>query len=252
MAPPDWQLPPGVSRGVWDYLHDADLARTVDAALAGTPLLDLDLEFVRRHVAAGSRVLDLGCGTGRAAVPLAARGDRVTGVDLSQEMLRIAAEKRDAAGLRIDLARTNIVELDALCDGSFDAALCLFSTLGMVAGGDARRRVVGHAFRLVRPGGVFVLHVHNRWHHLRTPAGRRWLAGDLVRSLLNRPDAGDFAMPHSAEGHAGWTMHLFTRRETVRLVRAAGFAVAELLPVGLTATSRPPAYGFLLACRRPA
>lgn len=240
-----------MSRGVWDYLHDADLARRVDADLAGTPLLELDLEFVRRHVPAGSRVLDLGCGTGRAAIPLAARGDRVTGVDLSQEMLRIAAAKHDAAGLRIDLALANIVELDAVCDERFDGALCLFSTLGMVAGRDARRRVVGNAFRVLRPGGVFVLHVHNRWHHLRTAAGRRWLAGDVVRSLLNRNDAGDFAMPHSAEGHAGWTMHLFTRREVVRLVRSAGFVVVEALPVGLTATTRPPAYGFLLACRRP-
>ncbi|MFO0808152.1 MAG: class I SAM-dependent methyltransferase [Gemmataceae bacterium] len=264
-APADWQLPPGVSRGVWDYLHDADLARTVDAALAGTPLLELDLEFAKRQIAIGSRVLDLGCGTGRVAVPLAARGDRVTGVDLSLEMLRIARAKAAAAGVCVDFLDASVVELDSLRDGVFDAAVCLFSTLGMVSGVEARQRVVGHAFRLVRPGGVFVLHVHNRWHHLRTSAGRRWLAGDVLRSLWRalgrRPDvSGDFAMPHSAEGHTGWTMHLFTRREVVGLVRAAGFHIVEVLPLGLAANGRLPAqwlvpgwraYGFLLVCVVP-
>ena len=36
MRPPaDWQLPPGVSRGLWDYLHDPSLARSYDEGLAG-------------------------------------------------------------------------------------------------------------------------------------------------------------------------------------------------------------------------
>jgi SAM-dependent methyltransferase len=129
----------------------------------------------------------------------------------------------------------------------------------MVAGADARRRVVGHAYRLLRPGGVFVLHVHARWHHLRTAAGRRWLLRDLARAALGHPDAGDWRMDHH-DGRTGWVMHLFTRREAVGLLRSAGFTVTEVLPVGLTADGRLRwpglfgglrAYGFLLAARRP-
>src|SRR3954452_1321645 len=96
-TPADWQLPPGGSRGVWDYLHDSTLARRYDEALAGTPLLDLDVRFVERHCGTPGRVIDLGCGTGRVAVPLALVGHRVTAVDLSAEMLRIAGEKAAAA-----------------------------------------------------------------------------------------------------------------------------------------------------------
>ena len=258
-SPADWQLPPGVSREVWEYLHDSTLARRYDESLAGTPLLDLDRRFVEQHCRIPGRVIDLGCGTGRVAVPLARAGHAVTAVDLSAEMLNVAGEKAAAEGLRLDRVRANIVELDGFHDGIFDYALCLFATLGMVNGTAARRRVIGHAFRLLRPGGLLVLHVHSRWHHLRTAAGRRWLMRDIVRSIRGRPDAGDWPMTHH-DGRTGWTMHLFTRGEATRLLRAAGFEIVEVLPVGLSADGRLRwprlfgglrAYGFLIAARRP-
>jgi SAM-dependent methyltransferase len=258
-APADWQLPPGVDRAVWDYLHNADLACRYDTAIAGTPLLEADYQFVLRHLPGTGRVLDLGCGTGRVAVPLAARGDRVVGVDLSEEMLRLAGAKATAAGVRLDRLKANIVELDGLCDGAFDAVLCLFSTLGMVTGAKNRGRVVGHAFRLLRPGGLLVLHAHNRWHNLRTRTGRRWVVRDVARSLLGRPDAGDWLMEHH-DGQTGWPVHLFTRREAVGLMKGGGFRVVEVRPVGLGPGGRLAAawwfgrlraYGYLIAARRP-
>jgi len=253
--PPDWQLPPGVRRELWDYLHDADQARTYDERLAGTPLLRADHDFVNRHCATPSRLLDLGCGTGRALVPLAQRGHRVLGVDLSEEMLKVAGTKASAAGVRTQLLKANIVELDCLADGCFDSVLCLFSTLGMVAGPEHRRRVVTHAARLLRPGGVFVLHVHNRWYNAWDRAGRRWLLRDLARSLLGRDDAGDRAET------GGPTLHHFTRWEAQRLLTAAGFTLAEVCPVSASEAGslwQPSwfawlrAYGWLIAAAKAA
>src|SRR5438874_1693788 len=98
MCPPtaDWQLPPGVNRGLWDYLHDPGVARGYDASLAGTPLFDLDQRFVERHCPRPGRLLDLGCGTGRLLVPFAQRGSFVVGVDLSPEMLAVARARATA------------------------------------------------------------------------------------------------------------------------------------------------------------
>src|SRR5262249_58740241 len=44
--------------------------------------------------------------------------------------------------------------------------------------------------RLLRPGGRFVLHVHNRWFNLWDPQGRRWLLGNTLAALLGRAAAG--------------------------------------------------------------
>jgi len=257
-APADWQLPPGVSREVWDYLHNADLARRYDRSLAGTPLLETDQPFVREYCRTPGRVLDLGCGTGRVAIALAALGHRVTAVDLSEEMLRVAGAKATAAGVRLDRLRANIVTLDAIADGAFDAVLCLFATLGMVSGAANRLLVVEHAYRLLRPRGVFLLHVHNRWHHLGTRRGRSWLVRDLLGRARGATDAGDWPMEHH-DRQTGWPMHLFGGREMGRLLRAVGFRTEEVRPVGAGPDGRLScpwllgslrAYGFLIAARR--
>src|SRR3954447_20261113 len=91
--PPDWQLPAGVDRGLWDYLHDPGIARNYDASLAGSSLFALDLSFVDGHCRPPGRLLDLGCGTGRLLVHAARRGHYPVGVDLSAEMLAVASAR---------------------------------------------------------------------------------------------------------------------------------------------------------------
>src|SRR5262249_33781515 len=144
--PADWQLPPGVNRGLWDYLHDAALAQGYDASLAGSSLFTADVPFAERHFDTPGRLLDLGGATGRLLVPFARRGYWVLGVDLSWDMLKVAGVKVAEAGVTAHRLRANLVELDALRGGTFDYAACLFSTLGMVAGDAARRQVVRHAY----------------------------------------------------------------------------------------------------------
>jgi SAM-dependent methyltransferase len=257
-APPDWQLPPGVNRGLWDYLHDPAIARNYDANLVGSALIRADLEFAERHFDRPGRLIDLGCGTGRLLIPFAGRGYWVLGVDLSEEMLRQAGAKAHAAGVAVHRLKANLVELEGLADRSFDYAACLFSTLGMIRGAAARRRVVEHVFRLLRPGGKFILHVHNRWFNLWNPQGRRWLLKNWLGSWLGRAEAGDRVMPIH-QGIAGLTLHLFTRREAVKLLRETGFHILEVQALGLgpkgrlrTARWLPGlrSYGYLLAAGR--
>ncbi len=250
---PDWNLPPGVNRGLWESLHDADAAKHYDAGLAGSVLVSLDVAFARQHFPRPGRLLDLGCGTGRLLREFARRGDGVIGVDLSEEMLRVAGEKAAAEGLMIDRVRANLVQLDCFADDSFDYAACLFNTLGIVTGASNRRRVVGHVYRLLRPGGTFVLHGHNRWFNVWDPSGRRWLLRELLRFGSER----NWSMP-AHEQATGWPMHLFTRDELCQLVTGAGFELAEVRAVGLCGALTFPrwlggvrAYGYLAAARKP-
>ncbi len=256
--PPDWQLPPGVNRGLWDYLHDPALARNYDASLAGSSLLQLDVAFVQRHCSEQARLIDLGCGTGRLLLAMAGRGCRVLGVDLSGPMLQVAAEKARQAGLPVLLLQANLTQLECLADGVFDCAACLFSTLGMIRGRDMRRRMVKHVYRLLRPDGCFVLHVHNHWFNLWNGSGRRWLVQNHLRSWLGQEERGDRLMP-AHQGIGGLVLHLFSRREAVQLLREVGFRIREVRPISLRPDGRIwcyplfgwlRAYGYLIAAQR--
>jgi ubiquinone/menaquinone biosynthesis C-methylase UbiE len=70
------------------------------------------------------RVLDVGTGTGRAAIALARRGAVVTGVDASAEMLRVAERRSREAGVSVTFERGDVHRL-GFPDRSFDAVVCL-------------------------------------------------------------------------------------------------------------------------------
>lgn len=72
----------------------------------------------------GRTVLDVGTGTGRAAIALAIRGARVTGVDASAEMLAVAERRAAEAGVGVTFTPGDAHGL-AFPDRSFDAVVCL-------------------------------------------------------------------------------------------------------------------------------
>lgn len=249
MAKPraDWMLPPGVTRGTWDYAHSEALAQEYEAGLVGSSLFAADIEFVLRHAGESGWLVDLGCGTGRLFPPMLAKGWRCVGVDLSPTMLRVAQKRTPEVGL----IQADLVRLEGLADGAFDLACCLFSTLGMIAGADNRRTVVRQAARLLKPGGRFLLHVHNYWWNLWEPAGRYWLWSDLWGGSGDRP------MP-AHKGTVGLALHHFTAREVLELLRTEGLVVREMTALGLDGElpaawclGRLRAYGYLIAAERP-
>jgi SAM-dependent methyltransferase len=138
------------------------------------------------------RVLDIACGTGPHALRLAARGYRVTGLDVSADRLaylRGEAERRRltvTARLR-DMARFRLPE-------RFDAAICMQNSQGYLL---TNRDIVRHlraVARALRPGGLYVFdrYVVSSW----TDPARRWTwarqrPGLSVRaefSTLHEPD----------------------------------------------------------------
>ncbi|MGE5194143.1 MAG: class I SAM-dependent methyltransferase [Deltaproteobacteria bacterium] len=229
MSVPDWRLPRGVSRSVWEFAHDRGIARDEERHLADAPLLEFDRETVARWFATSGKLIDLGCGTGRALAEFSGRGFECVGIDISRESLAVAAERIAESKLPVPLMQANLCDLDCLNDSQFDYALLLFGTLGMVSGREHRRQVLEHARRILKPGGLLALHVHNVWRHLFSPQGRRWLACDLVKRLVGNPTAGD--TEHDYRGIPRMYHHSFTRGELRRLLRDCGFKIREMIPL---------------------
>jgi SAM-dependent methyltransferase len=107
---------------------------------------------LREHVADGARVLELGVGTGRLAVPLA--GFEVTGLDASEEML---AELEAKAGGSVRGVRGDAAEPGDWPPGPFAAVLAACNLLLNLPDAGAQRRCVEQAARALEPGGVLVV-----------------------------------------------------------------------------------------------
>jgi SAM-dependent methyltransferase len=122
----------------------------------------LEVEFVASRIPAGARVLDVPCGTGRIAVPLAERGFLVSGLDISETVLAHAR----AAAPELDLRQGDMRELP-WPDGSFDAALNLWTAFGYFESQQEDERVLAEVARVLAPGGVFVLDTVNQTALLR-------------------------------------------------------------------------------------
>ncbi|MEQ8209323.1 MAG: methyltransferase domain-containing protein [Lacipirellulaceae bacterium] len=230
---PTWKLPPGVSRGTWDYVHSESIATEYDHYFSHNTLFDFDGQILRESFQGPSLVADLGCGTGRALIPLIEAGHRGLAVDLSLPMLAEVRAKSQQGDLRIDCLQANLVELDCLADESVDNAMCMFSTLGMIRGRNSRRQFLSHARRILKPDGRFVLHVHNYWYNLRDPGGPWWLLKNLVTAPFQKElELGDKWFPY--RGLPSMFLHVFRWRELARDLRVAGFEIERCVPLDAT------------------
>ena len=130
--------------------------------------------YVEEARAAGGDVVELGVGTGRIAVPIAAAGVRVVGVDSSQGMLDVCAERARAAGVAelLDLRLGDLREPPVL--ERVPLVLCPFRSYLHLLTETDRRRALAAAHRLLVPGGRLVFDVfapgaddiaetHGRW-----------------------------------------------------------------------------------------
>lgn len=91
--------------------------------------MGLDRRWRKRAVKGlQGNVLDVACGTGDMVLELCKRGCTVTGVDLSEEMLKIARQKTASANSKFSIFNFQLCNAEALpfADGEFDAVTCAF------------------------------------------------------------------------------------------------------------------------------
>jgi ubiquinone/menaquinone biosynthesis C-methylase UbiE len=122
--------PPRTDHYSYSVYADPAMAEAFDGLRFSGPIGRLIAENQERVVASflapvsGRTILDVGTGTGRAALALAVRGGVVTGVDASAEMLAVAERRARTAGIDVTFVQGDAHGL-AFPDASFDAVICL-------------------------------------------------------------------------------------------------------------------------------
>jgi ubiquinone/menaquinone biosynthesis C-methylase UbiE len=159
-------------------------AELYDLFYADKPYAD-QAEWISSMLLPGSSVLDVACGTGGHSLALSRHGHRVVGVDLSESMVVQARLKADGTA---SSACFSVGDMRALPirTAFFDAAVCLFDSIGYVLTDDGVRAALTEFRRVLKPGGLLVMEFWNepvmvtRFSPVRV---RRWTteSGSILR-----------------------------------------------------------------------
>src|SRR2546427_2398289 len=114
------------------------------------PVVDLLIEL-----AGGGRALELGIGTGRIALPLARRGVRVHGIDLSEAMVTRLRAKPGAEQIGVTIGDF----ATARVEGTFSVAYLVFNTIMNLTTQDEQVACFQNVAAHLEPGGCFVIEV---------------------------------------------------------------------------------------------
>ena len=161
-------------------------------------------DWMQRTLKPGDQVLELGCGSARQSLPMIARGINTVGIDLSEEMLRLARQKTDARAVpgRADFV-IGSAEYPPVRPGAFDACVIFGSMHHFID----PAQVLVRAAQSLKPGGkLYLLEPHAspvrflfdltmRWsrlwyeeaeheHQFTVDQIRGWLAAGQVRSEI--------------------------------------------------------------------
>ncbi|MDQ6800270.1 MAG: class I SAM-dependent methyltransferase [Acidobacteriota bacterium] len=159
-----------------NWYQDFFNGTAVDFWMAAAPPPDDDIAFLRSLFTDGSEILDVACGAGRHAIPLARAGYRVTGVDISADFLE---RGRRASDVAIEWHQRDMRDLP--WKGRFDGAICFGNSFGYVGRAGTRASIASIA-GAIKPGARFVLDIGSIAESiLPSLQQRRWIAvGDIL------------------------------------------------------------------------
>jgi ubiquinone/menaquinone biosynthesis C-methylase UbiE len=176
---------------------------------------------------AGARMLDVPCGWGRHTVLLAEAGFEVTGADLSPALLSHAARGEGLAGF----VAADLRELP-FADGAFDAAINVFTSLGLFLDDRADLTALSEIRRVLKPNGQFLLETMHRDEVICDFAARDgWTLPNGIEVRVRRRFDPVTGISHerlrwrrgTVTGEKRHALKLRTATEIDRLLREAGF-----------------------------
>lgn len=191
--------------------------------------------LLERLALRGGAVLDLGCGPGRHALPLARAGLDVTAVDTSERLIERLRARASEAGL----------DIEALVDDmrtfrrpdAFDAVVVMWTSFGYFDEEGDHRAALDRCLENLRPGGWLVLDLVGLETLCRTLEPVHLTEFEDGRLLVERPVLVDrntrlenewILIDGERARRATWSHRVWSAGEIARLVETAGFELEAI------------------------
>lgn len=217
-------------RNEWEEFFDGHAPVYMDNSFTKNTIEEVEFVLEELRLPPGSRILDVGCGTGRHAVELARRGYQVRGVDISSGMLAEAEKAAREADVDVEWIHADATQF--IPDRLFDAAICLcegaFSLLG--SEDDPMEHdlaILRNIHAALKPGARFILTAPNGCRLIRQATQEdvengRFDPVTMVEAFTVKWDTPEGKKSLLVRGRS------YVPTELVMLLRQAGFEVKHI------------------------
>lgn len=188
--------------------------------------------LINKYFKPKSKILDIGCGSGRTALPLAQRDYEVIGVDITPEMIEIAKKNAAAKNVKIEYKVGDATDLK-FPENYFDGAIFANNGWVQIPGKENRQKAINEIYRVLKPGGYFILVAHERYY-----SGdylffwiRAWFRFYVLKKFgmkIEEVDFGDLFFKRNyidVRINQRQFIHLTSRREVEKQIENVGFKI---------------------------
>ena len=211
--------------------------------------VDFYMQILEREGLKPRTVVDLACGTGSVTEILARKGYEVLGVDMSEEMLTVAAMKLMEQGKMPRFSCQFLQELKL--PRAVDMAVCALDSLDYILNPDDCKEAIRRTYKALNPGGIFIFDV-NTPEKLRAMDGQVFLDEDDDVYCVWRGEFDeetnicsygmDLFQREGEAWHRSFEEHreyAYTREQLTGYLRDAGFTDIEVYADRLFESPRP-------------
>lgn len=178
-----------------------------------------------------AKILDVACGPGRFAIPLAKRGFRVVGLDICEVYLKQARAKAQKHKLQIEFIHGDMRAIPF--ENEFDAVINLFTSFGYFEREEDHLQVLKEVHKSLKSSGRFLLELMNRDWLIKNFRPRNWqeypnffvLEESTMNFERNRVESRWIVLKGAERKEYTLSVRVFTLAELLELFAQAGLKV---------------------------
>lgn len=177
-----------------------------------------------------SKILDVGCGTGRHSIELAQRGYKITGIDISRGMLKEAQRRASDVAVQIDWVQADAATMHL--DQRADGVICLCEgAFGLLGSGDDPHThelaILSNIYSSLKPGGKLIVTALNGLAKIRSATTETVEQGDFDPLVLMEAFSVDYESAGEKKS-ADVRERGFVPSELHLMLTVSGFEVAQI------------------------